>query len=103
MEQRAFICYHPSLTYFAKDYNIIQLPIELEGKAPSSAHLKRIIDLGRQEGIEIILLQKQFDQHNAKVIAEEIGARIVLIDPLDSQWYDQMVYITKKLKAGTDE
>ena len=103
LKNRGFICYHPSLSYYAKDYNLQQHPMELEGKTPTSAHLKRLTDLGNKENINVILLQKQFDQHNAEVLAKEIGAEIVLIDPLDPEWYDQMIYITDRLKAGTDE
>ena len=103
LEKRGFFCYHPSLSYYAKEYNLQQYPIELEGKAPSSAHLKYLTDLGKRENIQVIFLQMQFDQHNAKVLAKETGAEIIQINPLDLEWFDQMVYITDRLKSGTNE
>lgn len=99
LESRSFMTYHPALSYFARDYDLSQHPMELEGKTPSSAYLKDLVDLGKKEDIKVIFLQMQFDQHNAEVLAKEIGAEIVQINPLDPEWYQQMLFITEKLKS----
>lgn len=99
LESRSFMTYHPALSYFARDYQLHQHPMELEGKTPSSAYLKELVDMGKEEGIGVIFLQMQFDQHNAKVLAKEIGAEIVQINPLDPEWYEQMIFISEKIKA----
>ena len=41
---RAFMIYHPALSYFARDYNLHQIPIEAGGKEPSPTHLKNLIN-----------------------------------------------------------
>jgi zinc transport system substrate-binding protein len=99
LDQRSFLIYHPALTYFAKDYGLKQYPLELEGKTPSPAHLKRIIDLGREENIKSIFIQSQFDRRNAEVLAAEIDAKIVPFDPLDEEWDKQILYIAKQFKG----
>lgn len=100
MEERAFFTYHPSLSYFARDYGFTQYPLELGGKTPSAAHLKKLVDIGLEKKIGVVFLQMQFDQHNAEVLAKEIGAEIVQINPLDEAWYDQMLSISEKIKAN---
>ncbi|MDF1570288.1 MAG: zinc ABC transporter substrate-binding protein [Bacteroidales bacterium] len=100
LSSRAFFTYHPSLSYFARDYNLAQYPLELGGKSPSAAHMKKMIDTGREKRIGIVFLQMQFDQKNAEVLAKEIGAEIVQINPLEPEWYDQMLYISGKLKEN---
>ncbi len=100
LRSHGFFTYHPSLSYYARDYNLEQHPMELEGKEPSSAHMKKLIDTGIEKDIKIIFLQMQFDQKNAEVLAKESGAEIVQINPLDIEWYEQMVFITQKLKAN---
>ncbi|MEX0987623.1 MAG: zinc ABC transporter substrate-binding protein [Bacteroidales bacterium] len=100
LASRGFFTYHPSLSYFARDYGLEQHPLELGGKTPSSAHMKHLIDLGIEERIGVIFLQLQFDQKNAAVLAKEIGAEIVQINPLDPDWYNQMIYITDKIKQN---
>jgi len=93
VNQRSFLIYHPSLSYFARDYDLKQYPIELEGKTPSPAHLKRLTDLGREKDINSIFIQSQFDQRNAEILAEEIDAKIIPFNPLDEQWNKQILYI----------
>mgnify|MGYP001194195104 CR=1 FL=1 len=95
---RSFFTFHPSLSYFARDYNLNQYPMELGGKTPSAGHMKALVDRGKEEKIGVIFLQMQFDQKNAEVLAKEIGAEIVQINPLDPDWFNQMVFITDKLK-----
>jgi zinc transport system substrate-binding protein len=98
LEQSSFMIYHPSLSYFARDYRLVQLPLELEGKSPSPGHMKELADQGREKGISTIFLQSQFDQNNAMALAREIGATVVRIDPLDPDWFNQMLFIANQLK-----
>ena len=74
--------------------------MELEGKTPTSSYLKDLIDRGIDEDVSVIFLQMQFDQHNAEVLAKEIGAEIIQINPLDLAWYTQMIFIADKLKSA---
>jgi len=100
LDQRKFMIFHPSLTYFARDYNLEQISIEVEGKRPTPANLKKLIDEARNNSIKVILIQKQFDRENAVTIGKETGARIVQIDPLDYYWMDQIKDIANKIKQS---
>lgn len=99
----AFFIYHPALSYFARDYDLRQYPFELEGKSPSPAHMKYLADLAAKENIRTIFLQMQFDQHNAMTLAKETGAEIIQINPLDPDWYDQMIFIAGKIAEIRNE
>lgn len=100
ISSRSFFIYHPALTYLARDYNLEQYPLEIEGKSPSPSYLKNLIDLGVEERIGVVFIQMQFDQRNADLLAKEIGAKIVQINPLDPDWSNQMFYICKQLKEN---
>ena len=97
IENRTFMIYHPALTYYARDYALEQLSLEIEGKSPSPMHLKEMTDLARVNHISKILIQSQFDRKNAEILARETGAEIIQFDPLDLQWGDQMYYIAEQL------
>jgi len=94
---RKFLVFHPAWSYFAREYGLEQLPIEVEGKAPNPANLKKIIDIARRENIRIIFVQEQFDTHSAGAVAAEIGGRVVKIDPLALDWLDNMKKIAQTL------
>ena len=50
----AFMIYHPALSYFARDYGLHQICIEEEGKEPSPAHLRDLIEICKEEEVNYI-------------------------------------------------
>ena len=94
---RAFVIYHPALTYFANEFALQQLSIETDGKEPSVASLKELIDVAKETQVRVVFIQQEFDRKHAEQIATEIGARTVVINPLDCQWNEQMIHIAKEL------
>lgn len=94
---RTFIIYHPSLTYFAQEFGLQQLVIETDGKEPSPAQLKRLVETARTNGTRIVFIQQEFDRKNAELIAQETGCRLVTINPLNYRWDEEMIRIAKAL------
>lgn len=92
-----FMVFHPSWGYFARSYNLEQVPVEIEGKSPKPAQLKGLIEMARREQITVIFAQPQFSRKSAEVIAREIGAHVVLIDPLAENWFENMTVVADKL------
>lgn len=88
---RAFVIYHPALSYFARDYQLLQIPIETDGKEPSPAQLKELIKLCQAEKARVIFIQPEFDRRNAELIARQIGAKVVEINPLSYHWEEEML------------
>lgn len=101
IKSRKFMIFHPSLSYFARDYDLEQIPIEFEGKEPSPSRLRESIDLAKKEGLKTILIQKEFDEENAEIIGREIGGHVVQIDPLAEDWADNLLDIAKKIRQSS--
>ncbi len=99
LQNRKFIIFHPALGYLARDYNLEQISMEFEGKEPSPAHLKMIVDRAKSENIHLMFIQREFDVENAKQLAKEIGSELLQIDPLTENWPAQMMDILSKLKT----
>jgi len=97
---RKFMVFHPAWSYFARDYGLQQLPIEVEGKAPNPGNLKKIIDIAGKENIRIVFVQEQFDTDSARAVAAEIGGQVVKIDPLGLDWLDNMKGIAEKISES---
>jgi zinc transport system substrate-binding protein len=97
---REFYIFHPALNYFARDYNLTQVALEEEGKAPSMKHFKSVIQNAKDQGVLTIFIQREFDVNTARTAAADIGGRVVVIDPLDEQWLDNMYLITNQLKEA---
>lgn len=93
----AFMIYHPALSYYCREFDLKQIPIEQEGKEPSASQMQQIIRTGRQHNIKAILIQKQFDQKSAKTIAKELDAEVISINPLAENWKQSVMDITINL------
>jgi zinc transport system substrate-binding protein len=98
---KAFAIYHPSLSYFARDYGLRQIVIEEEGKEPSPSELVRIIKECKASNVHVIFVQPEFDIRNAEIIAKQIGARVVRINPLNKDWDTEMLNIANALSEQT--
>ena len=83
---KSFMIYHPNLAYLARDYGLEEIPVEYEGKEPTALRMRELIDRARKDKLRTIFVQREYDTKNAKSIAGEIGATIVLIDPLSADW-----------------
>lgn len=92
-----FMIYHPNLAYVARDYGLEEIPVEYEGKEPPPSRMRDLIDRARKDHLKTIFVQREYDTKNAKVIAGEIGAQIVLIDPLSENWQESTTHIIDAL------
>jgi len=97
-----FMVFHPSWGYFADSYDLRQIPIEIEGKEPSAANLKRIIDYARLHGIHVIFAQPEFSTRSAKRVAHAIHGEVLLIDPLEEDYFSNMRHVVRTLTGVTN-
>jgi zinc transport system substrate-binding protein len=99
-ENRKFLLFHPALTWYAYNYNLEQIVIEVHGKEPSPSKMREIIDRVKKENIRVVLIQNEFPFERAKVIAQETNAEIVQIKPLDYNWLPNMFALTDVLEKA---
>jgi len=90
VEQRRFMVFHPSWGYFARDYELEMMAIEVGGQEPSAAELAELIARAKEEGIEVIFAQPEFNTEAAETIAREVGGEVLLISALAEDWLENM-------------
>jgi zinc transport system substrate-binding protein len=93
-----FMVFHPSWGYFAHNYQLVQVPIEIEGKGPKSSQLRELILFARKEGIKVIFAQPQFSTKSAALVAREIDGEVITVDPLAENWLDNMKSVAEKFR-----
>lgn len=93
-----FIVFHPTWGYFAHDYGLKQIAIEIEGKDPKPAQLSHLIELAREHDIHVIFVQPQFSTKSATVVAREIKGEVIPVNPLAEDWLSNMRIVADKLK-----
>jgi zinc transport system substrate-binding protein len=99
-EDREFLVYHPSWGYFGDDFDLIQLAIEDEGKKPGPQGISAIIDQAKEHNISVVFVSPQFDSSSADQIADEIGGRVVKVDPLAENYLENLEKVAEKMREG---
>jgi zinc transport system substrate-binding protein len=87
---KIFIVHHPAWTYFARDYGLIQVPLMENEKEPGPKYLGEVIELAKKNNITTIFVEPEFNPKSAEVIAREMNARIVTIDPLAGNYLENI-------------
>ena len=91
---RKIITFHPSLSYYARDYGLDQVSLESGGKEPTPQHMARVVKLANEENLRVIYIQSEFDRDHARVFAEEIDGEVIQVAPLHPDWSDNLREIT---------
>ncbi|PKL62560.1 MAG: zinc ABC transporter substrate-binding protein [Methanomicrobiales archaeon HGW-Methanomicrobiales-2] len=82
--------YHSSWAYLARDYGLVEVPIEDEGKEPSPQRLERLITQAKEEHIRVIFASPEHSTRSAEVIADEIDGTVVLVSPLAKDYLENI-------------
>ena len=100
VNRRSFMVYHPSWGYFADDYGLEQISVEIGGTEPSPSELATIIEEAKAHDIHIIFAQPEFNTRFANSIAEQIDGQVLLISPLEENWMENMETMGQALIDG---
>lgn len=95
LTHRIILVSHPAYAYFCRDYDLTQMSIEFEGKDPTPQQLNNILNKARANNIKKVYIQAQYSSKGAKLIAKEIGAQIVMLDPYAENYFQSMLDIAK--------
>ena len=81
-----FMVFHPAWGYFAHQYGLEQVAIEVEGKEPKPKELAHIMEEAKEEGVKAIFTQPEFSDKSAKQIADALKIKVIKASPLNPDW-----------------
>jgi len=93
----AFMVFHPSWGYFAKEYGLKQIAVEVEGKDPKPKEMIEIIKEAKEKKVNVIFTQPEFSDKAAHVIAQEANIKVKKISPLDANWSENLIFMAKSI------
>lgn len=95
VENRKLIVFHPAFGYLADDYGLEMYALEEEGKEATPQKLQEMIDLAKKENIKAIFYQAEISNGQAEAFAEEIGGKTVQLEPLASNYIENLKNMTE--------
>ena len=100
LTSKTFLTVHPSYAYLARDYGLQMIAVQVEGQEPGAGELSRIIDLADEYNLRVIFAQQAFSTRDAAILADQIGAKVVILDPLAKDWLSNMNIITSEIAVS---
>jgi zinc/manganese transport system substrate-binding protein len=105
VQDRRIVTYHPAWPYFARrfGFRVEDIIIGQIGAEPTTAHLARLARRIKNEKIKVIVSEPQLNQKLALALAQESGARVVVLSPLPGAiagtgtYLDMLAYDIAKL------
>jgi len=99
LKRRTIVVYHPCWGYFAQEFGLKQIAVQHEGKSPGASALAGLITAARKVHARCIFAQPQFDTRSARILAGQIGGKVVLIDPLAEAWERNLLDVAGRMAA----
>jgi zinc transport system substrate-binding protein len=99
---KEFIVLHPSWSYFARDYDLVQVPILESEKEPGPRYLAEIVEVAREKNITTIFVDPNFNPKSAEIIAREIDGRVVPLDPLAENYIENMRHAGREIASSLE-
>jgi len=87
---RRFLVFHPTWGYFADEFGLEQMAIEVDGQEPSAKELAEIIEEAQENGIQVVLAQPEFSTRAAETIAKELDGKVIKVSPLAENWDENL-------------
>ncbi|MCC7407198.1 MAG: zinc ABC transporter substrate-binding protein [Phycisphaeraceae bacterium] len=98
----AFFVFHPAWGYFAHDYSLTQVPIEVQGKEPTDAELTALQTLALEKNVKMIFVQPEVAGRGAKAVADAIGAQLQTLDPQARDIAANLRHVAQALRAASN-
>ena len=94
---RAFMLWHPTLSYFARDYSLEQIAVCADNKDVTPATMQTAIEKARSKSVRVFFSQGYCDPRQAQTLADETGAQIISVNLSGYDWLDQMKAVSRGL------
>ncbi len=92
-----FMVFHPSWGYFAHEYGLTQIAVEVDGKNPKPKEMITIINEAKEEKVKAIFTQPEFSDKSAQIIAKEVGVRVEIESPMAADWSPNLIKMAKAI------
>lgn len=99
-QQRTFMVFHPAWGYFAKQYDLQQVAVQVGGQDPSASELADLITIAKKQQIKVLFIQPTFNTASADAIAQEIGGKVAIADPLAQDWLVNLRNVAEAFAAA---
>lgn len=94
---KSFAIWHPSLSYFERDYGVEQIAIEQHGKEVTPSELRANLDKIKHAGAQVMFIEATQGEARAKSVAKDAGLKTATFNLNTEDWPTQLGRIVSTL------
>jgi zinc transport system substrate-binding protein len=89
-----FVSFHNVFNYFSERYdlNVVSLSHHAHDVESPASHIAEFVDYIKENDIDVIFVESSLDPRSAQVIADESGAEVMRLDPIESLNEDETFF-----------
>ncbi len=97
LEQRSFVTFHGSFSYFAERYrlNILAVIEPFPGSQPTGEYVSKVLAVIKEKKVPALFSEPQLDPRPARILAEEAKIPLGVLDPVgggpETDSYEKMI------------
>ena len=99
LSNHTVMVYHPAWDYFARDYGLKVIPIEINQREPTVSELAQIVEIAKKERIHTIFAQANIEETSSITVSKAIEGNISQIDPLAYDWIKNLSAVASAFAA----
>lgn len=99
---RAFLVFHPAWGYFAKEFGLREMAVEVAGKEPTVRELALILEEAKENKCRTVFVSPQFSKRTSEVIAKEIGGTVVSVDSLAGDYEENLRRVAEEFSKSME-
>lgn len=99
---KSFMVWHPSLSYFARDYGLVQHSVTADHRETSLLQLQRTIDRAVDAGVDVFFEQGSYDPRMSSTVRQHLGAVCATFNPLAYDWENGLDTVVSVLAPAYD-
>ncbi|PAF49027.1 hypothetical protein BKH43_07370 [Helicobacter sp. 13S00401-1] len=100
MPKKSFVTYHSSFNNIADDYGLNEISLQTHGKSYGISKIMKISKEAKALGIKRVLAELEDANTDIKALAKDIGAKVVTIDPLSSDYENNLLHIATEISKS---
>ena len=96
-----FMVVHPAWGYFAHEYGLSMIPVEIHGSEPGPEDMATILEYAKTYQASVLFVEKGTNMSLAQSVAKQAGIeKIVEWDPMAYAWIDNMMRLAQDLQEA---
>ena len=88
---KSFAMKHPSLSYFARDYELSQIALQADGKEASPLQLRRQMEAMKDSGTKVFIMEKEHASPGDEETAKQLGLKTIEVSLNSADWIDDLI------------